>query len=69
MSHAQPGLHKTYDLHSFRAEKLSLFRQWEAMLHKVINPEPAADVITLPTRRKLIETAAPIRTPRRALVR
>ena len=41
MAHAQPGLHRTYDLHSYRDEKRHLLKLWEAKLRNIIDPPPA----------------------------
>jgi integrase len=60
MAHQQPGLHKVYDLHRYRAEKESLFRQWETMLTGIIQPMPPADVIPLRRKLEARPAAAPI---------
>jgi len=41
IAHSQKGLHKTYDRHSYRAEKRKLLELWEEKLTAVVNP-PAA---------------------------
>jgi hypothetical protein len=38
IGHAQPGLHKVYDLHSYRAEKLRGFELWENRLRSIVIP-------------------------------
>jgi hypothetical protein len=42
IAHAQPGLHKVYDQHSYRHEKLHALNLWAARLRDIVNP-PAAD--------------------------
>ena len=41
MDHTVGGLHKTYDLHSYRTEKRQLLKLWEAQLANIIDPPPA----------------------------
>jgi integrase len=47
IAHAQPGLHKVYDQHSYRDEKRECLMLWEARLNSLLNPKPpvAADNI------------------------
>jgi integrase len=41
IGHAQPGLHKVYDLHSYRAEKSHGFELWEDRLRSIlVRPAP-----------------------------
>ncbi len=40
IAHAQPGLHKVYDQHSYRAEKLHALNLWQARLRSIVNPPP-----------------------------
>jgi integrase len=42
IAHAQPGLHRTYDLHSYRDEKRRAFELWAARLADIIEPHGAA---------------------------
>jgi integrase len=44
IGHAQPGLHKVYDLHSYRAEKLRGFELWENRLRSILIPSAPFDV-------------------------
>jgi integrase len=43
IAHSQPGLHKVYDQHSYRAEKLHALNLWAARLRSIVNP-PADNV-------------------------
>jgi len=38
IGHAQPGLHKVYDLHTFDAEKADALRRWEQHLLRIVQP-------------------------------
>jgi integrase len=38
IAHAQPGLHKVYDQHSYRQEKAHALNLWAARLRTIINP-------------------------------
>jgi integrase len=38
IAHAQPGLHKVYDLHRYEAEKRRGFELWEQRLRGILNP-------------------------------
>ena len=47
IAHAQPGLHKVYDQHSYRDEKRRAFELWASRLHAIVEPGTAANVIPL----------------------
>jgi integrase len=49
IAHAQPGLHRTYDLHSYRDEKRRAFELWAARLLSIVEPHGGADVVRLLT--------------------
>jgi integrase len=38
IAHAQPGLHKIYDQHSYRQEKLHALNLWAVRLRDIVNP-------------------------------
>jgi integrase len=38
IAHARPGLHRIYDQHSYRAEKLELLTRWEERLRGILVP-------------------------------
>jgi integrase len=48
LGHAQPGLHKVYDLHKFETEKRHAFEAWAAHVLRIA--EPPADVV-VPLRK------------------
>jgi integrase len=50
IAHAQPGLHRTYDLHSYRDEKRRAFELWSGRLLSVVDPSAAANVISIAAR-------------------
>jgi integrase len=50
IGHTQPGLHKVYDLHSYRDEKRRAFELWAARLAEIVEPGEAGNVIPLPAR-------------------
>ena len=50
ISHAQPGLHKVYDQHSYRQEKRHALTLWAAALRGIVNPPPPADTVVVPFR-------------------
>jgi integrase len=51
IGHAQPGLHKVYDLHSYQAEKRRGFELWEARLNGILSTDrSSANVV--PMRRE-----------------
>jgi integrase len=41
VAHAQPGLHRVYDRHSYQDEKRRGFGLWEARLTSIVEPTPA----------------------------
>jgi integrase len=43
IAHAQPGLHRTYDLHSYADEKRRALDLWAARLRSIIEPEAVTD--------------------------
>ena len=47
IAHAQPGLHKVYDLHSYRDEKRSALDLWARRLEAIVSGEAASKVIDL----------------------
>ena len=49
IAHAQPGLHRTYDLHSYRDEKRRAFELWAARLAEIVAPHGAGNVVRLLT--------------------
>jgi integrase len=51
IAHARPGLHKVYDQHSYRDEKLECLMFWEARLHGIVAPKPPADVADITAQR------------------
>jgi integrase len=48
IAHAQPGLHRTYDLHSYRDEKRRAFELWAARLDEIVGAT-AENVVRLRT--------------------
>jgi integrase len=50
IAHAQPGLHRTYDLHSYRDEKRRAFELWAARLLSIVEPDTPANVISIAAR-------------------
>jgi integrase len=50
LAHAQPGMHKVYDLHSYRDEKRRALELWASRLMSIVEPVAAANVITLAAR-------------------
>jgi integrase len=50
IAHAQPGLHRTYDLHSYRDEKRRAFELWAARLTEIVEPDTPANVISIAAR-------------------
>jgi integrase len=59
IAHAIGGLHAVYDQHSYRDEKLAVFKSWEALLASIIGPAPVGNVVSLP-RRKISLPRKPI---------
>jgi integrase len=54
IAHAQPGLHKVYDLHRYEAEKRRGFELWEARLSSIVAPPPD-NIVALYERRTTVE--------------
>jgi len=50
IAHAQPGLHRTYDLHSYRDEKRRAFELWAARLLSIVEPGPLAKIVSFAAR-------------------
>lgn len=50
IAHAQGGMHKVYDLHSYRDEKRQALELWAARLRKIV--DRTDNVVALPPRRK-----------------
>ncbi|MGO9006624.1 MAG: tyrosine-type recombinase/integrase [Beijerinckiaceae bacterium] len=50
ISHAQPGLHKVYDLHAYRDEKRRALELWAARLLSIVEPADDAKVVRLAAR-------------------
>ena len=52
IAHAQPGLHKIYDQHSYMNEKRRALELWSARLKNQVEPCTSADnVFDLPVAR------------------
>ncbi len=51
IAHAQPGLHRVYDLYGYLPEKQRGFELWEAKLRGILAPPPPADVTELAAER------------------
>jgi integrase len=49
IAHAQPGLHRTYDLHLYRDEKRTAFELWAARLAEIVTPMDPENVVRLRT--------------------
>jgi integrase len=49
IAHAQPGLHKVYDLHSYRDEKRRAFELWAERLRSIVEPSAPGNVLRLKT--------------------
>jgi integrase len=47
IGHAQPGLHKVYDRHCYRSEKLRAFELWAARLAEIVEPGAGGKVVPL----------------------
>jgi integrase len=47
IAHAQPGLHKVYDQHSYRDEKCRAFELWANRLMTIVEPGTADNVIPI----------------------
>ena len=50
IAHAQPGLHRTYDLHSYRDEKRRAFELWAARLLSIVEPDTLAKIVSFAAR-------------------
>jgi integrase len=50
IGHAQPGLHKVYDRHSYREEKRRALDAWAARLLSIVDPGGASNVIPMAAR-------------------
>jgi integrase len=57
VAHAQPGLHRVYDRHSYQDEKRRGFALWEARLMSIVEPAQA-DVVSLEGARQRRRTAS-----------
>ena len=51
LAHVLPGMHKVYNLHSYRDEKLDLFCKWERLLIAIVHPPATSNVVSLPRKR------------------
>jgi len=49
IAHAQPGLHKVYDRHSYREEKRRALELWAARLLSIVEPRDS-NVISIAAR-------------------
>ncbi len=47
IAHAQPGLHKVYDRHSYRDEKRRAFELWAARLLSIVEPRKTTNVLQI----------------------
>jgi hypothetical protein len=47
IAHAQPGLHKVYDRHSYRDEKRHAFELWAARVADIVGPGGSDNVVRL----------------------
>jgi integrase len=45
IAHAQPGLHKVYDLHSYRDEKRRALELWARRLQEIVEPAEPGNVV------------------------
>ncbi|PNG25697.1 site-specific integrase [Methylocella silvestris] len=50
IAHAQPGLHKVYDRHSYREEKRRALELWEGRLNSIVEPKAGVNVVALTAR-------------------
>ena len=57
LGHTQPGVRATYDRYRYLDERLQLLNLWHAKLRTIVNPPPAADVIPLKPRRRVLAAA------------
>jgi integrase len=49
IAHAQPGLHRVYDLHGYREEKRRAFELWASRLAEIVEPGEPSNVVKLKT--------------------
>ena len=47
IAHARPGLHRTYDLHSYRDEKQRALELWSQKLLSIVEPARESNVVSL----------------------
>jgi hypothetical protein len=47
IAHAQPGLHKVYDQHSYLEEKRRALDLWAARLRSIVDPGIVGNVVVL----------------------
>jgi integrase len=54
LAHAQPGIQKVYDLHTYDGEKRAALERWEKRLLEIVGPEPEAPpaTVVVPLRRR-----------------
>jgi len=52
IAHAQPGLHKTYDRHSYQEEKRHALNAWADKLMDAVEQDTSKKVVKLSSRRK-----------------
>jgi integrase len=50
IAHAQPGLHKVYDQHSYREEKRRAFELWASRVKEIVEPGTPSNVIQIAAR-------------------
>ena len=50
IAHAQPGLHKVYDQHSYREEKRRAFELWAARVKEIVEPGARGNVVSIAGR-------------------
>ena len=51
IAHAQPGLHKVYDLHRYRDEKRKALDLWASRLLAIVKPDPPGNLVHLASAR------------------
>jgi hypothetical protein len=51
IAHAKQGLHKVYDLHAYRDEKLGCLTLWEARLRGIVAPKLPGDLADITAER------------------
>jgi integrase len=47
IAHAQPGLHRVYDQHSYRDEKRRALEMWADRLHMIVEPQEIGNIVRL----------------------